>query len=74
MFVQSDFDVAPAASSAVFVILLNKSTQDPVDSLPLKAYPETYFSVAITSSTDGLSGPPLDKIKDMSQFALQPCV
>ena len=47
-----DLAVAPEASSEAFNIL-NKSTEDPVDSLPLLAYPDTNISVAMILSTKG---------------------
>jgi hypothetical protein len=53
---------------------LNKSTIAPVGWLPLQAYPDTYFSVAMIPLTEGFSGGLLERIREISPFARQPCV
>jgi hypothetical protein len=45
-------------SSAQFTISLNKSTIAPVGWLPLQAYPDAYFSVAMISLTGIFWGTP----------------
>ena len=72
--VHKDLAVAPEVSSEVFAISLNMFTRAPVESLPLHAYPDTYLLVAIISSTEGLSGPFLERIKEISPLALRACV
>jgi hypothetical protein len=58
--------IGPVDSSAQFTISLNKSTIAPVGWLPLQAYPDTYFSVAMISLTEGFSGGLLERIREIS--------
>lgn len=55
-------------------IPLNSSTTAPVGSFPLHADPDTYFSVAMMSLIEGLSGELLDTLMKISPFARHPCV
>jgi hypothetical protein len=54
--------------------MLVQHSRAPVDWLPLQAYPDTYFSVAMISLTGEFSGGLLERIREISPFARQPCV
>ena len=55
-FAQTDFAGFSKLSSAEGIKSLKKSTAAPVVSVPLRAYPVMYFSVAIISMIYGVSG------------------
>ena len=67
-----DFPDASEDSSAQLTMSLKSSTTAPIGWLPLHAYPVMYFSVAIISSTDGLSGALCDNIKEISHLLSSP--
>lgn len=73
-FEHCDFNVLPEDSSELFTMSENRSERVPVRWLPLQAYPVKYFLVPSISSTDGFEGSLLERIKEMSPLALQPCV